>query len=57
MNGGGMISETKYDRQVLFFGKDGQEKIRSAIVTVVGVGGVGSHIIQQLAFLGIGTII
>ena len=46
----------RFDRQVRFFGKEGQERLADARVTVVGVGGLGSHVVQQLAFLGVRAI-
>lgn len=47
----------RYDRNIQFFGKDGQKKINSATVVIVGVGGLGTHVVQQLAHLGVGRII
>lgn len=47
----------RYDRNIRFFGKEGQEKLASAKVAVVGVGGLGMHVVQQLALLGVGKII
>lgn len=44
------------DRNIRFFGKDGQERLRDAKVAVVGAGGLGSHVCQQLAYLGVGEI-
>lgn len=41
----------RYERQS-FFGPNAQEKIAMARVGVVGVGGGGSHIVQQLSHLG-----
>jgi len=40
-----------------FLGSAGLQRISNATVTVLGAGGGGSHIIQQLAHLGFGTII
>lgn len=40
-----------------FFGKEGQEKLRRARVAIVGAGGLGSHVIQQLALLGVGNLV
>jgi tRNA A37 threonylcarbamoyladenosine dehydratase len=48
--------KNKYSRQMLFFGKSGQDKLGAVKVAVVGIGGIGSHIVQQLAFLGINHI-
>jgi hypothetical protein len=36
-----------------FLGPDGHLRLRSARVAVVGVGGLGSHVVQQLGFLGV----
>lgn len=41
----------RYSRQS-FLGDDAQERIRACTVGVVGLGGGGSHIVQQLAHLG-----
>jgi molybdopterin/thiamine biosynthesis adenylyltransferase len=42
-----------YDRQIRAFGREIQPRISSLKVGVVGLGGTGSHIAQQLAYLGI----
>jgi hypothetical protein len=46
----------RFDRNIRFFGADGQAKLRRADVAVVGCGGLGHHVIQQLAFLGVGKL-
>src|SRR5712691_4950162 len=46
----------RFDRNVRFFGAEGQAKLRDAHVAVVGCGGLGQHVIQQLAFLGVGKL-
>ncbi len=51
-----MMTEDRYDRQLPLFGKEGQEKLRALRVAIVGAGGLGSQVIQQLAFLGVGMI-
>lgn len=43
----------KYSRQFLAIGEDGQFRMRNSHVAIVGTGGVGSHVIQQLAYLGV----
>jgi molybdopterin-synthase adenylyltransferase len=43
----------RFDRQLLLFGEAGQRRIAEAYVTIVGNGGTGSHMAQQLAFLGV----
>ena len=51
------MSDTRFDRNILFFGKEGQERLSEANVAVVGIGGLGSHVVQQLALLGVGRLI
>lgn len=46
------MNTERFERQIRLFGKEGQKRIQNSCVTVVGAGGVGSHVIQQLAFLG-----
>lgn len=43
----------RFDRQLLLFGLAGQERIADTRITIVGLGGTGSHTAQQLAFLGV----
>jgi hypothetical protein len=44
---------SRYERQVLAFGEAGQGKLSALRVGIVGVGGTGSVVVQQLAHLGI----
>jgi len=46
-----------YDRQVRAFGKDGQILIERAKVGIIGVGGTGSPVAEQLVRLGVTDII
>lgn len=46
------MSEGRFHRQELLFGKEGQTRIRECRVAIVGLGGLGSHVAQQLAYLG-----
>ena len=50
-------SGTEHDRQIRMFGASGQHILRSSKVAVVGLGGVGSLIVEYLARLGVGTIL
>lgn len=50
------MSQERYDRQTRLFQKEGQDMLDSSKVTIVGVGGIGSHVVQQMAFLGVGSI-
>jgi molybdopterin/thiamine biosynthesis adenylyltransferase len=43
----------QYDRQVRVFGPEAQRRLRGLRVAIVGVGGTGSCVAQQLAHLGI----
>lgn len=47
------MDETRYDRQQALFGMDGQCSIQAKRVAIVGLGGIGSHVAQQLAHLGV----
>ncbi|MBS4032021.1 MAG: ThiF family adenylyltransferase [Clostridiales bacterium] len=42
-----------YDRQVKMFGHDGQKLLAETPVTIIGAGGTGSVIGNQLAYLGV----
>jgi molybdopterin/thiamine biosynthesis adenylyltransferase len=46
-------SPTQYDRQVRAFGHDGQLALGRLRVAIVGLGGTGSLVAQQLAHLGV----
>lgn len=50
------MSTNRYERQLRLFGEEGQRRIRESYVGIVGAGGLGSHLIQQLAFLGVGKL-
>ncbi len=51
-----MSDEGRFDRQARFFGVEGQKRLRKTRVAVIGAGGLGSHLVQQLSFLGVGAI-
>lgn len=46
-------TDLRYDRQVRAFGKEGQKILQSLKIGIVGLGGTGSIIAQQLAHLGV----
>jgi molybdopterin/thiamine biosynthesis adenylyltransferase len=48
-----MLNDGRFSRNIAFFGVDGQLAISAARAGVVGVGGLGSHVVQQLAYLGV----
>jgi len=49
--------EQRFDRNTRFFGAAGQQKLCASRIAVVGAGGLGTQVIQQLALLGVGEII
>ncbi|NQT37791.1 MAG: ThiF family adenylyltransferase [Planctomycetes bacterium] len=51
------MNETRFDRNVRFFGNTGQERLRTAKVAIVGIGGLGTHVVQQLTHLGVGHLV
>lgn len=48
-----MSADARYARNVALFGAEGQRRIATTRVAIVGVGGLGSHVAQQLAYLGV----
>jgi molybdopterin/thiamine biosynthesis adenylyltransferase len=50
-------TEERFDRQIRLFGAAGQQVLRRMRVGVIGVGGGGSMLVEQLAHLGVGTIV
>lgn len=46
-----------HERQILALGAQGHARLRAARIGVVGLGGTGSHVTQQLLHLGVGTIV
>ncbi len=49
--------EQEFTRTELLIGSEGTDRLRSASVMVIGVGGVGSHCIEALARSGVGELI
>lgn len=47
---------TRYDRQS-FLGADSEQRLAILTVGIVGLGGGGSHIVQQLAHIGVGGMV
>ncbi len=47
------MNHDRFHRQELLFGREGQECLRNLHVALVGLGGLGSHVVQQLAYLGV----
>ncbi len=47
----------RFDRQRKIFGDEGQKRLHAATVGIVGGGGLGSFMMLELAYLGIGKIV
>jgi molybdopterin/thiamine biosynthesis adenylyltransferase len=47
------MNGSRYNRNIALFGEEGQQKIAKTSVAIVGLGGLGSHVAQQLAYLGV----
>lgn len=47
----------RYERQMRVFGEDGQEKIASAAVGIIGCGGLGTNVATALASAGVGRFV
>ena len=50
-------SDSEHDRQVRMLGASGQHILRASKVAVVGLGGVGSLVVEYLARLGVGNLV
>lgn len=51
-----METAHRFERNIGLFGAEGQRKLRRTRTAVVGIGGLGTHVVQQLALLGVGGI-
>ena len=47
----------RYDRQLLVFGDEGQERIGKAKVGIVGCGGLGTNVSTALGVAGVGHFV
>jgi molybdopterin-synthase adenylyltransferase len=52
-----LTARLAFDRQVRAFGEDGQARLRGLRVGIVGLGGTGSIVAEQLAHLGVGSLV
>lgn len=50
-------NKERYHRQELLFGRESQQRLRSLCVAIVGLGGLGSFVALELAYLGVGHLI
>ena len=51
------VPQEMHNRQTILTGKLGQQFLETSEIGIIGLGGGGSHIVQQLALLGVGTIV
>ena len=51
-----MTESGRFDRNERLFGREGQQALRRAHVGVAGIGGLGTHVVQQLSLLGVGGL-
>lgn len=49
----GGLGADLYDRQIRAFGEDGQRQLQQCSIAIVGLGGTGSIVAQELAHLGV----
>lgn len=52
-----VLDDDVYARHIAAFGPEGQAKLKSLSVGVVGASGTGSHVCEQLARLGVGRLV
>ena len=50
------FNREKFKRTELLLGKDAMDRLERSNVTVIGLGAVGSHVIEALARSGVGTL-
>lgn len=53
----GLEADDRFDRQIRAFGAEGQAVLGKLTVAVIGLGGTGSIVAQQLAHLGVGRFV
>lgn len=51
------VAAERFDRQIRALTREGQAMLRGLRVGVVGAGGLGAHVIQQLVHLGVGRVV
>ena len=51
------MDKKRYDRQILAFGVDAQKTLAGLDVGIVGLGGMGSEILQKLVYLGVRSLV
>jgi molybdopterin-synthase adenylyltransferase len=56
-SGSAQGSADRFDRQVRALTREGQNVLAGLRIGVVGAGGLGSHVVQQLVHLGVGEVL
>jgi len=51
------VQNNRFTRNIELFGLEGQSRLHGTTVVVVGIGGLGTHVVQQLSLLGVGRMI
>src|SRR2546428_3548532 len=51
------MDQDRRERQNRWFLDDGRRRLQASRVCIIGVGGLGSHLVQQFAYLGVGSMI
>lgn len=51
------VPDSRYNRQEILLGSAGQTMLQGLTVAIAGLSGTGSHVAQQLAYLGVGNFI
>ncbi len=51
------MADGRFERQVPFLTTEGQVRLGATRVAVIGIGGLGSHVVQQLAYLGVTNLV
>lgn len=49
--------QSRYSRQMLIFGEEGQERLKQATIVIAGAGGLGSPVAVYCAAAGVGKIV
>lgn len=51
-----MSDDERFSRNIALLGHKGQNRIQEERVGIIGLGGLGSHVAQQLSYLGVGDL-
>ena len=51
------MQNDRFARNIELFAEEGRRRLRATTVALVGIGGLGTHVVQQLALLGVGGMV